>query len=106
MFTIYLWDANYYDDEDKLTRAVEKMPQAKNKNEFLIQTNVLQFPILSELSFCDELLLNAEQLVNLKGELNSLLESLGENDKAYVQELILFIQKAFELRLWVLFSPF
>ena len=107
MFNIYLWDAKKYVETDSFEGGVLKKFHSKDiKNSFLIQDDEEVYPLLSNLSFCEEDVFSEKQLDKLYKELSLLLDKYSDDNRDYILDLINFISEAIKLNKSVLFSPF
>lgn len=100
MFTIVLWDVEKY-------QQVKLIGNYTGNEVFLAQPDQDKYPLLSQLTYCDEELFSNTELIELLNEINKLkIESIDTEISAYLESVGNIIDEAINTHKSILITPF
>lgn len=100
MFTIVLWDIEKY-------QQVKLIENYADNEVFLAQSDQDKYPLLSQLTHCDEELFSNDELIKLSCEINELKrESVDPEISAYLESVENMIAEAISTHKSILITPF
>ncbi|GAB2948264.1 hypothetical protein [Hafnia psychrotolerans] len=100
MFTIVLWDVEKY-------QQVKLIENYADNEVFLAQSDQDKYPLLSQLTYCDEELFSNDELIGLSSEINELkMESVDTEISAYLESVENMIAEAISTHKSILITPF
>lgn len=101
MFTIFIWDTERYQSNDKIENL-------SGNEKFLIPLDLKKYPLLGNLSSCEEDIFSNGLLVDLSNEVKELIIDF-KNDtdiEKYLLNFLNLINKAMSLNKSILITPF
>lgn len=100
MFTIILWDTEKY-------QQVKLIRNYTDNEKFLAQSDQKQYPLLSQLTYCDEELFSNGELSELLNEVNELRgKNVVPERSAYFEDIENMILEAINTHKSILITPF
>ncbi|HHL2502335.1 TPA: hypothetical protein ACQ301_004469 [Yersinia enterocolitica] len=100
MFTIVLWDVEKY-------QQVKLIENYADNEIFLAQSDKDKYPLLSQLTNCDEELFSNDELIKLSSEISELKrESVDTEISAYLESVENMIAEAISTHKSILITPF
>lgn len=100
MFTVVLWDVEKY-------QQVKLIENYADNEIFLAQSDKDKYPLLSQLTNCDEELFSNDELIELSSEISELKrESVDTEISAYLESIENMIAEAISTHKSILITPF
>ncbi|CNC78753.1 Uncharacterised protein [Yersinia frederiksenii] len=100
MFTIILWDTEKY-------QQVKLIENYTDNEKFLAQSDQEHYPLLSQLTYCDEELFSNDELSELLNEINELkVKNVNPERSVYLEDVANMVIEAIKTHKSILITPF